>query len=204
MDSTGSVTRWLIELREGDVPAAQQELWNRYFRRLVGLARSRLRDTPRRAVDEEDVALSALGSFFQNVRQGRYPDLGDRTGLWALLASITARKAINQRYFERCAKRGAGRVLDGPVARKHALDGNAARALEAFPDGGLPPDDLAAISEECRRLMGALASDQLRRIAQMKLEGYTNREIAEETGVVERTIERKLKIIRKSWSTASG
>lgn len=204
MDSTGSVTRWLIELREGDVPAAQQELWNRYFRRLVGLARTRLRDTPRRAVDEEDVALSALGSFFENVRQGRYPELGDRTGLWALLASITARKAINQRYFEQCAKRGAGRVLDGPVAEKHALDGNAARALEAFPDDGLPPDDLAAISEECRRLMDALASDQLRRIAQMKLEGYTNREIAEEAGVVERTIERKLKIIRKCWSTASG
>src|SRR5262249_13357 len=58
MPSEGSVTRWIHRLKAGE-QAALQQLWQRYFRRLVGLARRRLRDAPRTAADEEDVALSA-------------------------------------------------------------------------------------------------------------------------------------------------
>src|SRR5438874_1896729 len=57
--SAGSVTNWLQALQVGD-PEAAQKLWERYFQRLVSLARSRLRGAPRRAEDEEDVALSAF------------------------------------------------------------------------------------------------------------------------------------------------
>src|SRR4051794_21786656 len=58
----GSVSRWLDPLRVGD-PAAVAELWKRYFPRLIGLARKKLRDAPKRVADEEDVALSAFDSF---------------------------------------------------------------------------------------------------------------------------------------------
>ena len=61
----------------GDRDGAQA-LWNVYFQRLVALARVRLRGTPRRAADEEDVALSAFDSFFRGVERGRFPQLGDR------------------------------------------------------------------------------------------------------------------------------
>ena len=203
MDPEGSVSRWLAELRTPERSTAQQELWNRYFQRLVGLARKRLGDTPRRAMDEEDVALSTLNSFFDDIQQGRYPDLGERTGLWTLLASITARKAINQRHFETCAKRGGGKVRGDSVAGEYPFKGEAGRTFDRFPGDDLPPDDLVAISEECRRLMDALPSDQLRRIAQMKLEGCTNAEIAAEMRVVERTIERKLEVIRNRWSATT-
>ena len=47
MPPDGSVTRWLSPLQAGD-PAAAQELWKRYFRRLVGLAHKKLRQGPRR------------------------------------------------------------------------------------------------------------------------------------------------------------
>src|SRR5262245_43324907 len=62
MPSAGSVTHWLGLLRAGD-HAAAQPLWERYFSRLVGLARAKLQGLPRRAADEEDVALSAFDSF---------------------------------------------------------------------------------------------------------------------------------------------
>jgi hypothetical protein len=40
MSSSGSVTNWLARLKAGD-PAAARPLWERYFHRLVGLARRR-------------------------------------------------------------------------------------------------------------------------------------------------------------------
>ncbi|MBI1915085.1 MAG: hypothetical protein HYS12_10160 [Planctomycetes bacterium] len=80
MSSAGDVTRWLQQLKAGDHDAVQP-LWERYFRRLVGLARDRLRKLPRRTADEEDVALSAFDSFCRRAEEGRFPRLDDRDGL---------------------------------------------------------------------------------------------------------------------------
>src|SRR5262245_7227965 len=94
MSEMGAVTRWIQQLRAGDREAAQK-VWESYFRRLVGLARMKLRDQPRAARDEEDIALSAFDSFFRQAEQGRYPRLGDREDLWRILVTITARKAYD-------------------------------------------------------------------------------------------------------------
>ena len=69
MHPDASVTQWINRLKAGD-PDAAQKLWERYFRRLVGLARKKLRSAPRRAADEEDVALSAFDSFCRNAEAG--------------------------------------------------------------------------------------------------------------------------------------
>ena len=58
MACEGSITRCISLLKRGDRTAAQP-LGDRYFQRLVELARARLRVAPRRLADEEDVALSA-------------------------------------------------------------------------------------------------------------------------------------------------
>jgi hypothetical protein len=87
MADDGSVTRWFGQLQAGDQAAAQQ-LWERYFRRLVGLARLKLRDAPCRSADEEDVALSAFDSFCRNAERGRFPQLADRNNLWRLLVVL--------------------------------------------------------------------------------------------------------------------
>jgi hypothetical protein len=69
MAPEGSVTRWLGLLQAGD-PADAQQLWQQYFQRLVGLARKNLAGSPRRAADEEDVALSAFDTFCRNAQKG--------------------------------------------------------------------------------------------------------------------------------------
>src|SRR5206468_6738159 len=89
-----SVSQWLCLLRDGDSAAAQR-LWELYFHRLVGLARVKLQGRPRRAADEEDVALSAFASFCRNAEAGRFPQLADRDDLWRLLVTLTERKAFN-------------------------------------------------------------------------------------------------------------
>ena len=56
-DDGGSVTCWLGNLKEGDLAAAQP-LWERYFSRLVTVARGKLRKVRRTSAgeDEEDAA----------------------------------------------------------------------------------------------------------------------------------------------------
>ena len=111
MSSSGSVTHWINLLKGGDA-AAVQRLWEAYFPRLVGLARKKLREAPRRAADEEDVALSAFDSFCRAAGQDRFPQLHDRLDLWQLLVLLTARKASDLAQHERRQKRGGGAVLD--------------------------------------------------------------------------------------------
>src|SRR5258707_13878821 len=94
MSSSGSVSHWINLLKSGD-PAAVQSLWEAYFPRLVALARKKLREAPRRAADEEDVALSAFDSFCDGVARGRFPRLTDRDDLWHVLVTITARNALH-------------------------------------------------------------------------------------------------------------
>jgi len=194
-----NVTQWLANLSDGDESAAQA-IWERYFDKLVRYARRKLGDMPRRAADEEDIALSAMKSFYQGMAEGRFPKVDDREDLWKLLVTITARKACAQWRREHAQKRGSGDVRGESVFAKHGD--------EAAPGAGIgqvlgsePTPELAAmVAENCEQLLAALEDETLRRIAQYKLEGWTTREIAESLGCVRETVERKLKRIRMTWS----
>ena len=61
------------------------------------------------------------------------------------------------------------------------------------------PEETVVMAEEMARLLGRLPAD-IRVIAVWKFEGYTNEEIAAKLGYTVRTIERKVKLIRKRWS----
>lgn len=105
----GSVTHWLGDLRGGDLAAAQP-LWERYFGKLVVLARGKLQRQrhPRAAADEEDAALSAFNSFCAGVAEGKFPQLADRQDLWKILMTITVRKAYAQIQRQKHSSAGAG------------------------------------------------------------------------------------------------
>jgi DNA-directed RNA polymerase specialized sigma24 family protein len=197
MSSADSVTHWLSLLKTGD-RAAVGPLWERYFRRLVGLARQRLRPLPRGPADEEDVALSAFDSFCRGAEQGRFPRLGDRHDLWRLLLVITARKAAHLVRDETAQKRGAGKVVaEADLAPDEAV---LARVVGNEPT----PAFAAEVAEECRRLLDRLGDDTLRTIAVMQMDGYTVEEIAERVGVSARTAARKLVVIRDRWGAEGG
>jgi DNA-directed RNA polymerase specialized sigma24 family protein len=193
----GSVTRWIGDLVAGDAAgSAAQKLWERYFDRLVHLARDRLRAAPRGPADAEDAALDAFDSFCRGASAGRFPRLDDRDDLWALLVTITARKASAQVRHERRQKRGGGRIC-GEQELGHT-DPDAGGLDELV--GREPTPELAAMmAEQYLHLLGRLDDETLRRIAAWKLEGYSNEEIAARLGCGRRTIERKLGVIRSSW-----
>ena len=197
MPGRGSVTCWINQLLQGD-PAAARPLWERYFHLLARRARHRLAGTPRRAADEEDVALSAFDSFCRAAMQGRFPRLDDRDDLWQVLMMLTARKAINLIERECSQKRGGGQVV-AAAAVGGTPGGSEADALAALPAPGPTPEFAAEVAEECRRRLEALGDDELRGVVVDKMEGYTNEEIAARRGWSLGKVERKLRLIRKTW-----
>lgn len=201
VDEGGSVTCWLGDLKGGDLAAAQP-LWERYFARLVGVARGKLKKMRTSAgEDEEDAALSAFNSFCGGMARGRFPQLADRDDLWKLLVVITARKAIAQAQRAGRQKRGGGRVVEEAVLFGQAAgDDGSMAGLERIAGEGPSPEFAAMMAEECQRLLDSLDDDSLRQVALSRMEGYTNDEIADQLGCARRTIARRLDLIRKTWT----
>jgi RNA polymerase sigma factor (sigma-70 family) len=169
-------------LQAGDLEAAQP-LWERYFGRLVGLARRRLQKVPRARNDAEDVALSAFASFWRAAKAGRFPRLDDRDGLWRLLLTITARKATK-------------------VLRKRLPDLAAEPALEQLRSREPGPELAAEVADECEHLLQILDDQGLQEVAVWRLEGYTVEEIAERRRCSAMSVKRKLRAIRRLWTEA--
>jgi len=60
----------------------------------------------------------------------------------------------------------------------------------------------AQVADQFRRLMGLLPNEEVRSVALWKLEGYTNQEIGARLGCVDKTVERRLRLIRSLWKDA--
>jgi RNA polymerase sigma factor (sigma-70 family) len=198
MSGEGSVTRWVVALKEGDTAAAQP-LWERYHRRLVGLAREKLRADRRRAADEDDIVQSAFHSFFQGVSRGRFPRLDDRDNLWRLLVVITARKVCDQIAHDHARRRGGGTV-QGESRMSSLGDDREVVAIEQVVGDEPTPEFAAQVAEEYQRLLDRLGDDSLREVAVWKMEGLTADEIADRLDCSRRTVARKLETIRIIWS----
>ncbi len=198
MSQTGSVTDWIAQLKAGE-PQASQELWERYVDRLVRLARKKLGRTPRRAADEEDVVLSAFDGFFRGVTESRFPQLDDRDDLWQVLVMLTDRKTVDHRRRELAAKRGGGAVRgESAFADRQATESHQP-GLSQVIDGEPSPEFAALLAEQLELRLASLADESLRRIVLAKMEGYTNAELARDLSLNVRSIERKLRLIRRTW-----
>jgi DNA-directed RNA polymerase specialized sigma24 family protein len=183
----GSITRWIGRLKGGDVSAAQH-LWEAYFTRMATLARHRLQTAPRRAADEEDVALSAFNSFCQGAKDGRFNLLTDRHNLWPLLVSITAHKCVDlvrrENRLKRRGQAGAVRDFDELISQEPT------------------PEFAAEVADQLDRLLALLDATgdaDLRPIALAKMQGDSAAEAAARLGCARRTVERKLQVIVRVW-----
>ncbi len=196
-NSTGSVSRWIQELKCGDEDAAKN-LWERYFKRIIGLARKRLSSHPQRVMDEEDVAQSVFRSFCLGAPQGEFPELTDRDDLWPLLARITNRKAVNQIRWANREKRGGGKIRGDSILTPAAESEPGGFDQIAHDDP--TPEFIVSMAEECRMILDSLPDDTYRFVVWSRLEGRTNEEIANLLRVTKRSIERKMQLIRESLS----
>jgi RNA polymerase sigma factor (sigma-70 family) len=200
MVSDGSVTRLIQLLCSADAverDLAARLIWRRYFRDLLELARNNLNRRIRRREDEEDVLQSMYKSFCLRQQRGDF-DLTGRDQLWGLLVQITLCKARNAAKKQMRDKRDVAR--EQTIADRDESE-SAHWALEQMDAAGPSPAEAALLNEALERRLEALADPELRQIALWRLEGYTNREIADRLQCTERSIERRLERIRSKWTS---
>lgn len=199
-ESENSVSQFIDGLKLGDERAAQ-EIWQRFYQRLLAQADHKLKASPRKAMDEEDVVQRAFADFFVQVRQGRFPKLNDRNDLWQVLAMLVDRRAKDQIKRQNTQKAGGGRVHTESVflvGETSGGDNGIAQIRDALPT----PELAMELIELMQSRLTVLRDDEQRQIALYKMQGYSNREIAELMQSSERTVERNLHSIRNQWEDA--
>ncbi len=190
-----SVTEWIQQLRTGDSVAAQR-LWERYFQQMVTLARRRLEGAAKAMADEEDVALSAFRSFCLGARDGRFPQLLDSDSLWPLLMVITANKSVDLIRRNNRLRRG-GRAN---VQRDNT--DSTVSILNEIMSKEPTPEFAAEVADQLQRLLNKLrekGDDDLSRIALLRMDGFSHKEIADRIGCSVRSIDRKMIVIAQVW-----
>lgn len=191
-----SVSLWLQDLRQGE-DSAVGKVWGRYFQKLVRLAQGHLRNAEKRVEDEEDVALSVLQSLCAGAAADRFQHIDNREELWVLLATMTHRKCVNRIRRNVAQKRGGGKVVgDGDLA---SGSDSSQFGLDDFESSDPTAETLAILKEDYERLMQTLRNDEMRNIATLKMNGYSTVEIAQQTEMSERSVRRKLNLIRDTW-----
>ena len=187
MPSTESFDGLINKLQAGDDDAAAR-VFNRFARRIVGLARQQLHAALRSKVDPEDVLQSVFRSFFNRQRAGRF-SIESWDSLWGILMVMTLRKCRRRIAYYRARRRDAQRE----------------KSWEEHPDAdGDPalfareptPSEAAMLIEIVGRLMAALPEED-RAVLTLHLQGCTIAEIKTQTGRAMRTIRRILARIRR-------
>jgi RNA polymerase sigma-70 factor, ECF subfamily len=162
----------------GDAGAA----FERFTRRLIGLARRQLADRLQHKVDPEDIVQSVYKSFLLRYGVGGLEK--DSEGLWALLARITLRKCADRARYHDAGCRDAGREVAGDEPWQEAVSREPT------------PDEAAALAETVERLLAGLDGDE-RPIVELTLQGYATQEISEQLGRAERSVRRLRERVRR-------
>jgi RNA polymerase sigma factor (sigma-70 family) len=192
MSHIGSVTQLLQQARAGEEEALNQ-LAQRYWPFLLARAGERLPRGLRRTADEEDVAQEVLRLVCRGFEDGSWQKLANRRDLVGLLDVITERQAINQLKRVLRKKRGGGQTVEPLADGGDSADGGAV-PLDHRPS----PQDEVLQQDWCRHCLERLDPD-LRRLAELLLAGCEQKEIAAALGCSQRTVVRKVALLRGRW-----
>jgi eukaryotic-like serine/threonine-protein kinase len=180
---TNRASHELIDLWHSGSQDAARVLLARYEVRLIALVASRLNRKYRQSIEPEDVVQSAMGSFFRATNAIANPSikLESTASAWNILATFTRRKLSRALERETAIKRGGGRT-------RVPLGDN--------EPNGIPIPSILEADEVVSEIQSLLNLDQLQ-LLELLLENATQKEIAEQQGVDERTIRRRITAIRE-------
>lgn len=170
--------RWLNRLADGDEQVVA-EFVSAFGPALERIAADRMSPALQRRVGADDVFQSVCRTFFRRAQGGEFT-LPDRESLWRLLCAITLNKVRLHARFHSAQKRGALRDA-----------GDASELAGTASDGQISPGEAAEFADEMSNLIASLG-DTEGRLVQLKMEGYSHAEIADQLHCTERTVGRLL------------
>jgi RNA polymerase sigma-70 factor (ECF subfamily) len=164
--------------------------FDRFTRRLVGLARTHLDARLQHKIEPEDVVQSVYRSFF--LRYGeQLPENQDLEGLWPLLTLITVRKCADRvRYYQAERRKISREASAGAANDDRPLPWQEAVSREPTPEHA------AVLAETLENLLTHLDADE-RPIIELSLQGFSTQEISERLGRAERSVRRLRERVRK-------
>jgi RNA polymerase sigma-70 factor, ECF subfamily len=188
MPTSESFLNLMAQLRQGD-DAAARELFDRFARRLIGLARSQVNPRLLHKIEPEDVVQSVYRTFFR--RHGAEQVVAsDWDGLMGLLTVITVRKCLKRVEYFRAACRDAR--LE--VGLEPPTDGSGSwrQVLDREPT----PDEAAQLTETLEAVLLRYDPED-REVIELTLQGDTVQAIAARLGRAERSVRRLREGVRK-------
>lgn len=179
-----------------DNPSPREELsaeaWSALMHALTRQAEHAMWWMRKGAVNAEEAVMSTLRTYLRQADEGELPPPTDPDSLWPVLQKQLERKIDAARATQRYKK---NRMLVRYSELAPAKDGVAAE--NAFAAKSVSPEQVEAyVAEALNLLSEQIDNESLLLIARMKLERYSLAEIAEQTGLTEHQVGRRLRKIK--------
>ncbi len=185
------VERW----REGEEVAATL-LHERYLNKLLNLVGRHLADRFNSRLDPDDVVQSVFRSIFRLTREGRFEFEGD-SAFWKLLLTMALNKVRNTVRHHQAGKRDP--KVESVSISSDGVDGYIVNRLGSQPS----IQEIVSFADMLERVLERLDPDQ-QLLIQYRIEGYTQKEIAEKLSVDDRTVRRMFASIRNRGEELLG
>lgn len=185
------VERW----RAGDQDAATI-LHERYLARLLNLVGRHLADKFNSRLDPDDVVQSVFRSIFRLTREGRF-EFEDDSDFWKLLLTMALNKVRNTVRHHQAGKRTP--EAESISTSSDGVDGYLVNRLSSQPT----LQEIVSFADMLELVLQQLDPKQ-QLLIQYRIEGYTQKEIAEKLGVDDRTVRRMFASIRNRGEQLLG
>jgi RNA polymerase sigma-70 factor, ECF subfamily len=177
------VERW----RAGDEQAATI-LHERYLGKLLNLVGRHLAGKFNSRLDPDDVVQSVFRSIFRLTREGRFEFQGD-SDFWKLLLTMALNKVRNTVRHHQASKRDP--AMESISTSADGMDGYIVNRLSSQPT----IQEIVSFADMLEQVLQRLDPEQ-QLLIQYRIEGYTQKEIAEKLSVDDRTVRRMFANIR--------
>lgn len=156
-------------------------LFETYLPKLVRLADGRISERFKSKFDSDDIAATVCRSVFRRFREGKFV-FDDDAEFWRLLVTIAKRKISNKVRHYSTVRRSVAQEIS-----------EVASVLLEAPEPSA--EDVVAF-EESLRILNEQLDDERRQVLLLRMEGREYHEIADIMGISERTVRRKMTLIK--------
>lgn len=184
----------LIEQAAAGREQAAAQIVDQHTDALVRIARQRIGNKLGQRVEAEDILQSVYRSFFVRLQDGQF-EIEKGKDLWNLLVRMTVNKICRKATFHQREKR------DFKQEQSPRNESSAVPLADLARTDEPGPEEAMLLVEAVEELLQDMREKD-RPVVELRLQGYTTAEIANETGRAERSVRRILERLKANLQQA--